>query len=74
MFLSWDGNEFQRWGAERLNALLPMVVRRAEGTDRCVEEEDLMEREGVGTWRRSDRYEGGARLCTVLNVTKRTLN
>ena len=33
-----------------------MVVRRAEGTDRCMEEEDLREREGVGTWTRSDRW------------------
>ncbi len=73
MFLSWVGNEFQRWGAERLNALLPMVVRRAEGTDMCMEEEDLREREGVGTWRRSDRY-GGARLWMALNVNRRTLN
>ena len=61
MFLSRGGREFQRRGAEPLNALLPMVVRRAEGTDRCKAEEDLREREGVGTWRRSDRY-GGARL------------
>ena len=49
MFLSWGGNEFQRRGAERLNALLPIVVRWVEGTDRCMEEEDLREREGVGT-------------------------
>ena len=73
MFRSWGGNEFQRRGAERLNALLPMVVRRAEGTDRCMEEEDLREREGVGTWRRSDRYRG-ARLWMALNVNRRTLN
>ena len=58
MFLRCDGNEFQSRGAERLNALLPMVARRAEGTDRCMEEEDLRVREGVGMWRRSDRYGG----------------
>ena len=62
MFWSWGGNKFQRQGAERLNALLPMVVRWAEGTDRCMEEEDLREREGLGTWRRSDRH-GGGRGC-----------
>ena len=28
--------------------------RRAEGTDRWVEEDHVKEREGVGTWRRSD--------------------
>ena len=56
MFLSWGTNEFQRQGAERLNALCPMVVRQAEGTDSCMEEEDLRERQGVGTWTRSDRY------------------
>ena len=55
MFLSWGGSEFQRRGAERLNALLPMVVRRAEGTDSWMEEEDLKARDGVGMWRRSDR-------------------
>ena len=58
MFMSWGGNEFQR---------------RAEGTDRCMKEEDLREREGVGTWRRSDRY-GGANLLMALNVNRRTLN
>ena len=55
MFLILGGNEFQRRGAERLNALLPMVVRRAEGTDKCMEEDDLRVREGVGMWRRLDR-------------------
>ena len=61
MFLSLCGRAFQRRGAEQLNALCPMVVRRAEGTDSCTEEVDLREREGVGTWTRSDRYRG-ARL------------
>ena len=49
-----------------------MVVRRAEGTDRCMEEEDLREREVVGPWRRSDKY-GGARLWMALNVNRRIL-
>lgn len=55
IFLRSGGKEFQSRGAERLNALLPMVVRRAEGTDKLMEEEDLREREGIWTWRRSDR-------------------
>ena len=59
MFLSSvDKIELQRWGAERLNALCPMVVTRPEGTGRCMEEEDG---EGVGTWTWSDRY--GERGC-----------
>ena len=49
MFLSWGGNKFQRRGAERLNAMLPIVVRRVEWTDRCMEKKHLREREGVGT-------------------------
>lgn len=61
VFLRSGGSEFQSWGAERLNARLPMVMRRAGGTDKCMEEEDLRARGGVVTWRRSDRY-GGARL------------
>ena len=40
---------------------MPHGGETAHGTDRCVEEEDLREQEGVGTWRRSDRY-GVARL------------
>lgn len=39
--------EFQSWGAERLNALLPMVPRWSEGTERRMEEEDLRQRAGV---------------------------
>ena len=73
MFLSPGGRAFQRRGAERLKALCPVVVRRAGGTDRCTELEDLGEREGVGAWTRSDTY-GGARLWTALNVNRRTLN
>ena len=46
VFLSSGSNEFKRRGAERLNAQLPIVVRRAEGTDRCMEEEDLREQMG----------------------------
>lgn len=45
--------------AERTKALLPVVLRWVEGLVRWMEEEDLREREGVATWRRSDRY-GGA--------------
>ena len=44
-----------------------LLVRRAEGTDRCMEEEDLRE------WTRSDRYRG-ARLWIALNFDRRTLN
>ena len=38
-------------------ALLHMVLRRAEGTERW-REEDLREREGVTMHRTSDRYGG----------------
>ena len=37
------GREFQSWGAEHLKALLPVVLRQAEGTVRWVEGEDLRE-------------------------------
>ena len=43
VFLSWGGTEFKRRGAERRNAVRPLVVRQAEGTDGCREEEDLRE-------------------------------
>lgn len=43
---------------EGLNALCPMVVRRSEWTDRCMEEEDLRGRDGVGIRTRSDRLGG----------------
>ena len=49
------GSEFQSWGAEQLKALPPMVLRRAGGTVRCREEEDLREQAGTAMWRRSDR-------------------
>lgn len=73
MFLSRDGKEFQRRGADLLNALLPMVPRLAEGTESCVEEDDLRERDGLGTRIRSDRF-GGARLWMDLNISRRILN
>lgn len=66
MFLTWGGSESQKWGAQQLNALLPMVGRQVEGTDRCMEEEDLRGRECVGTWRRSDSY--GERGCGKLKM------
>ena len=49
MFLSSGGRLFQRRGAERLKALLPMVVRRAGGTVKWMEEEDRRVREGEAT-------------------------
>ena len=49
------GREFQSWGAERLKALPPIVLRRARGTERWMEEEDLRERVGMVMCRRSDR-------------------
>ena len=48
-FLISGGREFQRWGAERLKALEPMVDRRAGGTFRVMEEADLRDREGILT-------------------------
>lgn len=53
-FLSGGGGEFPETG---LNALLPLVVRREEGTDRWVEEEDLRERKhgGVQRWSKSQK-------------------
>ena len=72
MFLSLGGKALQRRRVERLKSLCPMVMRRAEGTDRCTEEEILRERAGVGTWMRADRY-GAARLWVALNVNRRTL-
>ena len=43
------GSEFQSWGAERLKALPPIELRRAVGTVRWREEEDLRVRDGVTT-------------------------
>ena len=39
------GSEFQSRGAERLKALLPIVLIRVEGTVRWTEEDDLRELE-----------------------------
>ena len=49
MFLMSGGREFQRRGAERLNTLEPMVARRAGGTVKVMEEEDLRDRVGMET-------------------------
>ena len=47
-FLRSDGREFQRWGAERLKAPLPMVTRRAGGRDREVDRGGRSEGTGRG--------------------------
>lgn len=49
MFLRLGGSEFQSRGAEQLKALLPIVVRRAEGTVKGIKEDDLRVRERVAT-------------------------
>ena len=72
MFLMLGGREFQKRGAEQLKALAPMVDKRAGGTMRLIEEVDLSVREGVLTWRRSERY-GGERLWMALKVWSRIL-
>ena len=72
IFLMSGGRLFQRRGAERLKARAPMVVKRAGGTVRLMEEADLSDRVGVLIWMRSDRY-GGARLWMALKVWRRTL-
>ena len=63
MFLSWNGNEFQRRGAGRLNVSAPRGGE-AGGGDRRVYGE------------RGSEGAGGrcARLCIVVYVTRRTLN
>ena len=48
------GRVFHSWGAEQLKALPPIVLRRAGGTERWMEEEDRRERVGI-LMRRSDR-------------------
>lgn len=48
-------SEFQSAGAERLKAL-----KRAGGTVKSMEEEDLREWEEVAMRRRSERYEGAS--------------
>ena len=40
-FVSSGGSEYQSRGAEQLKALLLMVERRAKGTDRWMEADDL---------------------------------
>lgn len=58
MICTSGGREFQSWGAERLKAGLPRVLRQEEGTARWMEEEDVREQDGVVTWRRSGRGRG----------------
>ena len=41
------GRDFQRWGADRLNTLDPMVVKLADGAESWLAEEDRRVREGV---------------------------
>ena len=48
------GKEFHSWGAERLKALPPIVLRRTGGTERWMEEEDRRERVGMLMCRRSE--------------------
>lgn len=45
---------FQSWGAYWLNAQLSVALRRAEGTERWLEQEDLRKRREMVTRRRSD--------------------
>lgn len=42
------GSAFQNRGAEQQKALLPMVLRQAEGTERRIEEEERRERQCGG--------------------------
>ena len=72
IFRMSGGKEFQSLGAEGLKALHPMVLRRAGDTVRWMEEEDLSERAGMATCRRSDRN-GGAREWMALKVNRRSL-
>ena len=53
------GSEFQSRWAERLKALLPIMTRRAGGTERWTEEADLREWEGVAMWRSSEKVRRG---------------
>ena len=55
MFLIAGGREFQRCGAERLNALDPIVDNLNGKTLSEMEDADLRDREGVSTWMRSDK-------------------
>lgn len=77
--MSWDLNrgrepmlhirarELQTWGAERLKAQLPKVLRRLGGTVRWMEEGDLREQDRMEAKIRSDRY-GERSLRMALNV------
>lgn len=55
------GKSFQSLRPEQLKALSPIIVRRADGTDKRDAEEEQSVREGKNVWRRSDKY-GEARL------------
>lgn len=58
IFLRSGGKEFQSRGAEQLKALPPIVIRRAEGTEREREDEDLRHRDGRFICTKSERYGG----------------
>lgn len=66
---SWGGRQVQSRGVERLNALLPMVVRWADGTDRWTEVDNLTVWEEVATWRRADRC-GGDSVLSLFRLRK----
>ena len=55
-FRKFEGREFQRVGAATLKALSPKVRRKVRGTDSSPESDERKVREGVGRWRRSERY------------------
>lgn len=55
MFLISGGRELHSLGAEQLKALLPMVVRRKEGTASWKEEEERSERAEQVVVNRSER-------------------
>lgn len=58
IFLRSGGREFQSRGAVQLKALPPIVIRRAEGTEREREDEDLRQRDGSFICNKSERYGG----------------
>lgn len=65
----WEGVPELR--AKRLKAQDPMVVMRAGGIVRLMEEDDLRVRQGVIMWRSSVRY-GEQRIWRALKVRSRT--
>ncbi len=67
------GRKLQRRGAKQLKALDATVVKRAEGTMRWMEEDDLRVRKGVLMCRSSERYRG-VRLWMALRVRSRILD